>query len=69
MGLTAARLKELGLIDNIVQEPLGGAHRDYATMAANLKQRLRKDLAELDELDQETLLRRRYDRLMSYGYC
>ena len=69
MGLTAARLKELGLIDNIVQEPLGGAHRDYATIAANLKQRLRKDLAELDELDQETLLRRRYDRLMSYGYC
>ena len=69
MGLTAPRLKELELIDNIVQEPLGGAHRNYAEMAQNLKQRLLEDLADLDILDQDTLLDRRYQRLMSYGYC
>lgn len=69
MGLTATRLKELGLIDGIVNEPLGGAHRDYAAMARSLKQRLLDDLAELDPLSQEALLERRYNRLMSYGYC
>lgn len=69
MGLTADRLKKLELIDNIVKEPLGGAHRDYAEMAASLKARLTADLAELDQLDQEALLERRYQRLMSYGYC
>ena len=69
MGLTAPRLKELELIDNIVPEPLGGAHRNYAEMAQNLKQRILDDLADLDILDQEALLERRYQRLMSYGYC
>ncbi len=69
MGLTATRLKELGLIDGIVNEPLGGAHRDYTAMARSLKQRLLDDLAELDPLSQEALLERRYNRLMSYGYC
>ncbi|WP_032092876.1 acetyl-CoA carboxylase carboxyl transferase subunit alpha [Necropsobacter rosorum] len=69
MGLTAPRLKQLKLIDNIVQEPLGGAHRNYDEIARNLKQRLLTDLAELDLLDQETLLDRRYQRLMGYGYC
>lgn len=69
MGLTAPRLKELELIDNIIQEPLGGAHRNYVEMAQNLKQRILDDLADLDVLDQETLLDRRYQRLMSYGYC
>ena len=69
MGLTASRLKELNLIDSIVQEPLGGAHRNYAKMAENLKLRLKEDLAELDGLSKEELLNRRYERLMSYGYC
>ena len=69
MGLTASRLKELNLIDSIVQEPLGGAHRNYLEMAENLKLRLKEDLAELDELSKEELLNRRYERLMSYGYC
>lgn len=68
MGLTAPRLKELGLIDNIVPEPLGGAHRDFDQMAANLKQRLLDDLAELAPLDETALTDRRYQRLMSYGY-
>ena len=69
MGLTATRLKELGLIDNIVPEPLGGAHRNYHEMARNLKQCLIEELNELDTFDKEGLLERRYERLMSYGYC
>lgn len=69
MGLTANRLKELNLIDNIVNEPLGGAHRNIDQMAALLKERLLDDLAELNQLDKEALLERRYQRLMSYGYC
>ena len=69
MGLTAQRLKELKLIAEIVAEPLGGAHRDYAEIAENLKQRILTDLHELDNLDKEALLNRRYQRLMSYGYC
>lgn len=69
MGLTAKRLQELKLIDNIVPEPLGGAHRDYVQMAKNLKQRLLADMADLEILDTNTLLERRYQRLMSYGYC
>ena len=69
MGLTAQRLKELKLIDEIVTEPLGGAHRDYTEMAENLKQRILTDLHELDNLDKEALLHRRYQRLMSHGYC
>ena len=69
MGLTAPRLKELGLIDNIVPEPLGGAHRNYHEMARNLKQCLVEELNELDTFDKDGLLERRYERLMSYGYC
>ena len=69
MGLTAQRLKELNLIDSIIAEPLGGAHRDYVSMAENLKTQILAGLAELDTLDQEALLARRYERLMSYGYC
>ncbi len=68
MGLTAPRLKELELIDNIVPEPLGGAHRNFDEMAANLKQRLIEDLADLEPLDAESLTDRRYQRLMNYGY-
>lgn len=69
MGLTAQRLKELKLIDEIVAEPLGGAHRDHEAMAQNLKNQILSDLNELDNLDKEGLLERRYQRLMSYGYC
>lgn len=68
MGLTAPRLKELELIDNIVPEPLGGAHRNVEQIAQNLKQRIVEDLTELDQLNKEDLLERRYQRLMNYGY-
>lgn len=69
MGITAKRLKELKLIDNIIDEPLGGAHRNVSLMAEKLKQRLLRDLEDLEVLDQEALLDRRYQRLMDYGYC
>ncbi|GMQ45691.1 acetyl-CoA carboxylase carboxyl transferase subunit alpha [Vibrio sp. 10N] len=69
MGLIAPRLKELELIDEIIEEPLGGAHRDTIQMAANMKATLLRQLEELDQLDDDNLLERRYQRLMSYGYC
>lgn len=69
MGITAPRLKELKLIDNVIPEPLGGAHRDYEAVAASLKAQILSDLEELDKLDSESLANRRYERLMSYGYC
>lgn len=69
MGLVAPRLKELELIDTIVDEPLGGAHRDHKATAENIKARLIEQLNELEGFDEEALLDRRYQRLMSYGYC
>jgi acetyl-CoA carboxylase carboxyl transferase subunit alpha len=69
MGLTAPRLKELELIDNIIEEPLGGAHRNVPLIANSLKAQIKATLEELDQLDTEALLERRYQRLMSYGYC
>ncbi|MCK6262604.1 acetyl-CoA carboxylase carboxyl transferase subunit alpha [Vibrio sp. ZSDE26] len=69
MGLIAPRLKELELIDEIIEEPLGGAHRDYAEVSQNIKATLMKQLEELEQFDNESLLERRYQRLMSYGYC
>ena len=67
MGITAQRLRELGLVDVIVPEPLGGAHRDVETMAASLKKTLLSALVELDKTPPEELLKVRYARLMQYG--
>jgi acetyl-CoA carboxylase carboxyl transferase subunit alpha len=67
MGITAERLKSLDLINTVISEPLGGAHRDIPLMAANLKERIKADLAELTPLGHETLLEQRYERLMSFG--
>lgn len=69
MGITATRLKELKLIDGIVPEPLGGAHRNVDEMASFLKQRIQADLKELQQLNTPELLKQRYQRLMSNGYC
>ncbi|CAG9411441.1 MULTISPECIES: acetyl-CoA carboxylase carboxyl transferase subunit alpha [Providencia] len=69
MGITAPRLKELKLIDSVIPEPLGGAHRNYDEIAESLKAQLTQDLSELDTLDVEALKNRRYQRLMGYGYC
>lgn len=67
MGITSDRLKELGLVDNIVPEPLGGAHRDVEAIATSLKHSLIQALDEVGAMDNEQLLERRYERLMSYG--
>jgi len=67
MGITANRLLELGLIDEVVEEPLGGAHRDVDAMAANLKQSLLATLSRYDQVAVDELLRQRYERLMKYG--
>ncbi len=67
MGITAQRLKSLGLVDKIVSEPLGGAHRDHAAMAQHLKKALQDSLKQLSGLTTEELLAQRYERLMSYG--
>ncbi|HET8816299.1 MAG TPA: acetyl-CoA carboxylase carboxyl transferase subunit alpha [Pseudidiomarina sp.] len=69
MGVTAQRSLELGLIDTIVEEPLGGGHRDHEEIAKRLKARLLADLAELGKLDRTALLEQRYQKLMSFGYC
>jgi len=67
LGLTAPRLLEHQLIDRIIPEPLGGAHRDPSAMAATIKQILLEELAALDKVDTDTLLEDRYRRLRSYG--
>jgi acetyl-CoA carboxylase carboxyl transferase subunit alpha len=69
MGITAGRLKELNLIDDIIAEPLGGAHRAHEQMAMALKNTLQRDLAKLDKFSIPELLDRRYKRLLGFGYC
>ncbi|OWL90983.1 acetyl-CoA carboxylase carboxyl transferase subunit alpha [Halopseudomonas aestusnigri] len=67
MGITAERLKELGLVDTLIPEPLGGAQRSPQETAERLKQQLVAQLAKLDERTPEQLLETRYQRLMSFG--
>ena len=67
MGITSTRLKSLGLIDKIVNEPLGGAHRDHAAMAQNLKKALQDALKQVTALTPAELLDARFSRLMAYG--
>ena len=67
MGITAPRLKTLGLVDRIVNEPLGGAHRDHVAMAQTLKKALQDALTNVSALSTTELLAKRYDRLMGYG--
>lgn len=67
LGITAHRLKALGLIDRIVTEPLGGAHRDPQHMAQLLRRAISDALRQLQTLDLKTLLRQRHERIMAYG--
>lgn len=67
MGLTAHRLKELQLVDEIIPEPMGGAHRDIDTMASNLKHALLQALDNLAGTSIDKLLDQRYQHLMAYG--
>ncbi|MBL0282919.1 MAG: acetyl-CoA carboxylase carboxyltransferase subunit alpha [Zoogloea sp.] len=67
MGITAGRLKSLGLVDKVISEPVGGAHRDHRAMAQSLKRALQDALRQVSDLSTSELLERRFERLMSYG--
>lgn len=67
MGITADRVREQGLLDEVVREPLGGAHRDVPLIALNLREVLVRHLDELRQLSVEAMLAKRYQRLMAYG--
>lgn len=67
MGITSSRLKELELIDEVIEEPLGGAHRDADETARRIKRVLLAALKRLYRSDSESLVARRYERLMGYG--
>ena len=67
LGITAHRLKALGLVDKIINEPVGGAHRDPKHMATSLKRALVDALRQVSDLSTPDLLARRYERLKSYG--
>ena len=67
LGVTSARLKQLQLIDDILQEPLGGAHRDVDEMAQRIKMRLIDQLDQLNRFPADELIAARYQRLLSYG--
>lgn len=67
MGITAGKLHELGLVDEVIEEPLGGAHRDAGAMAETLRGAIARYLGRLDNLPPEQLLTTRYQRLVSTG--
>ncbi|MFT6600418.1 MAG: acetyl-CoA carboxylase carboxyl transferase subunit alpha [Alloalcanivorax sp.] len=67
MGLTAGRLHELGIVDQVIKEPLGGAHRDYDQAADSVRRNISEQLDALRGLTVPDLVERRYQRLMSYG--
>ncbi|WP_374399535.1 acetyl-CoA carboxylase carboxyltransferase subunit alpha [Niveibacterium sp.] len=67
MGITASRLKSLGLIDKVINEPVGGAHRDHRAMAQSLKRALADALRQVADLPTNELLEQRYQKIMGYG--
>ncbi|MGD2055883.1 MAG: acetyl-CoA carboxylase carboxyltransferase subunit alpha [Gammaproteobacteria bacterium] len=67
LGITSARLKELGLIDRVIEEPLGGAHRDIDAMAERIKQALLEELVHLRALPADQLIEDRYRHFLAYG--
>ncbi|MBH3351783.1 acetyl-CoA carboxylase carboxyl transferase subunit alpha [Pseudomonas putida] len=67
MGITAERLKSLNIVDKVIQEPLGGAHRDPVKVSESIRADLIEQLDMLGKFDNDALLARRYERLMSYG--
>lgn len=67
LGITAKRLKSLDLIDQVIAEPLGGAHRDYDAVMNNVRKTIRQQLADLEQQPLDQLLAKRFDRIMAYG--
>ena len=67
MGVTSGNLEQLGIVDQTIPEPMGGAHRDIETMCTTLKDSLSSQLEELSAVPVDQLLEKRFERLMSYG--
>jgi len=67
MKVGANDLKKIGIVDEIIAEPIGGAHQDYDTISASIKLSLLTNLAELSKFSEEELLQRRYQRLLKIG--
>ena len=67
MKVSSKELKKINIVDEIIQEPLGGAHRDYDLIAQNVKSSLIKNLSILNKISIEDLLERRYKRILSVG--
>ena len=67
LGLTADRLRELGLVDRVLSEPLGGAHRDPQLMGASLKKTLTDQMRQFNAMNLDDLVSRRLERLLAYG--
>lgn len=67
MGITSDRIREQGFSDEVIREPLGGAHRNFQAMADSLKEALLRHLAELQQLSMDELLEKRYQRIMEFG--
>ncbi|MCF6189876.1 MAG: acetyl-CoA carboxylase carboxyltransferase subunit alpha [Cocleimonas sp.] len=67
LGITADKLSKLGLIDRIIPEPLGGAHRDFDAVSVSIREALESSLRELRALNTDQLLEKRYQRLMGFG--
>lgn len=69
MGVTAKQVAERGLVDDVLKEPLGGAHRNVTEMSLTIKQKLVQDLRELQQYSTERLLTTRYQKFMAMGAC
>jgi len=67
LSITSSKLKKLGLIDAVIEEPLGSAYRDADQVAQRLKENIQQQLDRLNQLDSETMINKRYQKLMSYG--
>ena len=67
LGITAEVLKKLNLVDHIIPEPLGGAHRDTKLMMSNMRSALKKELSKFKKVSIDSLLNDRYLRLMNFG--
>jgi acetyl-CoA carboxylase carboxyl transferase subunit alpha len=67
MGITAGKLRELGLVDEVIEEPLGGAHRNVDAMAETIRVTIARNLARLESIPEEQLVQTRYERLVSTG--
>ena len=67
LSITSSKLKKLGLVDEILSEPLGGAHRDYGLTMENVKKTLKEKLVHLKQVSIDDLLENRYERLTSFG--